>query len=258
MFAWILAGLALLAAPPLPAAVDTAPPPSIRLQGEWRVRTGDDLRWADPALDDGAGWTAAQVPGEWEQVFPGYDGWGWYRREVTLPPALAAGPLGLQLGTVGDAFEVYWNGVRVGRRGAFPPRFVEGIHPSLFVVPPAVLALRPGGPHVVALRVYNQYAFGGMLGGAKVGRYDVLVAESPPRETVIGGLISFFLAVGVYHLAFFFRRRSARENLYFAALCLFVALYGATYSAAFAGRVIAHVNPYRLGLLASLAAGPVF
>ena len=96
------------------------------------------------------------------------------------------------------------------------------------------------------------------MGGARVGRYDVLVAQAPPRETVVGGLVSFFLAIGVYHLAFFLRRRSARENLYFATLCALVALYGATFSPAFAGAVIPWINPYRLGLLASLAASPVF
>ncbi len=255
MLAWILAGLALLSAP-VPAA-DTAPPPPLTLNGEWRFRTGDDPAWAAPALDD-RGWATASVPAEWEQEAPGHDGWGWYRREVALPPVLARGPLGLQLGTVGDAYEVFWNGVRLGGRGAFPPRFVEGVHPALFVVPTEALEARPGRPHEVAVRVYNAYAYGGMMGGARVGRYDVLVAQAPPRETVIGGLVSFFLAIGVYHLVFFLRRRSARENLLFAALCGLVALYGATFSPAFAGIVIPWVNPYRLGLIASLAASPIF
>lgn len=256
MLAWILAGLALLASPPLPAADPAAPPP-ITLNGEWHFRTGDDPAWAAPGLDD-RGWATARVPSEWEVLAPGHDGWGWYRREVVLPAALARGPLGLQLGTVGDAYEVFWNGVRLGGRGAFPPRFVEGIHPALFVVPAEALEARPGHPHEVAVRVYNAYAYGGMMGGARVGRYDVLVAQAPPRETVIGGLVSFFLAIGVYHLVFFLRRRSARENLYFAALCVLVALYGATFSPAFEGAVIPWINPYRLGLIASLAASPVF
>lgn len=256
MIAWILAGLALLAPPLLPAP-DTAAPPPVSLAGEWRFRPGDDPAWAAPALDDG-GWMRAEVPAEWEQVVPDHDGWGWYRREVVLPPGLAGEPLGIQFGTVGDAFEVYWNGVLIGKRGAFPPRFVEGIDPSLFVVPSRALAVRPGGPHEVAVRVYNAYAYGGMMGGARVGRYDVLVAKTPPREMVIGALVSFFLAIGVYHLVFFLRRRAARENLYFAALCGLVGLYGATYSGAFAALVIPYVNPYRLGLMASLVAAPIF
>jgi diguanylate cyclase (GGDEF)-like protein len=255
MIAWLVAGMALLAAPaPLP---DTAPPPPVSLAGAWSFRTGDDLRWADPALE-ARGWTTLEVPSEWESVAPGYDGFGWYRREVMLPPALAEGPVGVRLGTVADAFEVYWNGVRIGGKGAFPPHFVEGVHPSLFLVPARALAAGAGGKHVMAVRVYNAYAYGGMMGGARVGRYDVLVAESPPRETVIGGLISFFLAIGIYHLAFYLRRRRARENLSFALLCVLVALFGATYSSAFASAVGGYVNPYRLGLLAELAAAPVF
>mgnify|MGYP003577423689 CR=1 FL=1 len=154
MLAWILAGLALLLAAPVPPAAGRAAPPPLTLKGEWRFRRGDDPRWAAPELDD-RGWATARVPGEWETLAPDHDGWGGYRGQVVLPPPLARGPLGLQLGTVGDAYEVYWNGVRVGKRGAFPPRFVEGIHPALFVVPAEALEARPGRPHEVAVGVYN-------------------------------------------------------------------------------------------------------
>lgn len=254
MIHWIVAGLALLA--PVPASAEPPPPPVV-LEGEWRFRTGDDLRWADPALDD-AGWARVPVPGEWEAVLPGYDGFAWYRREVVLPPALAEGPVGVRFGTVGDAFEVFWNGVPVGGRGALPPAFVEGVTPALLLVPRHALAARPDGRHVVAVRVYNAYAYGGLMGGARVGRYDVLASLRSPRDTVIGGLVSFFLAIGIYHLAFFLRRREARENLSFALLCALMALYGATYSTALQALVVPYANPYRVGLLALLAAGPCF
>lgn len=255
MTLWTLAGLLLLAAPAAQADT-TAPPPPVALEGEWRFRTGDDPRWADPALDD-HGWMPVAVPGVWEDAVPGYDGFGWYRREVVLPPALAEGPLGVRFGTVGDAFEVYWNGVLIGRRGSFPPRFVEGVDPALVLVPGRALAARPDGRHVVAVRVYNAYAYGGLMGGARVGRYDVLIDRSP-RDTVIGALLAFFLAIGIYHLTFYVRRREARENLHFAVLCALVSLHGATYSSAFAALVTPYVNPYRVGLLALLVAGPFF
>jgi diguanylate cyclase (GGDEF)-like protein len=91
-----------------------------------------------------------------------------------------------------------------------------------------------------------------------VGRYDVLAAKGSPRAVVIGGLVSFFLAIGIYHLAFWFRRRRARENLLFAAVCLCISLFGATYAEAVQRMVMPVMNPYRVGLLALLAGGPAY
>lgn len=92
----------------------------------------------------------------------------------------------------------------------------------------------------------------------RVGRYDTLTAGDPRREMAVSGLLAFFLAIGIYHLAFFLRRRQSLENLYFAVLSALVAVYGATFSPVFAASVIPYANPYRVGLLALLAAGPVF
>ena len=252
VFAAVLALVpgAALAQPPADSA-------RVRLEGAWRFSTGDSAAWAAPAYDDRA-WRTVPVPGEWEAAIGEYDGFGWYRRTVEVPPAMAGAPLGIGVGTVGDAFEIYWNGVKVGGRGAFPPDFVEGVTPALFLIPPEALSVRPRGPHVVAVRVYNDYAYGGMLGSAVVAPYEALAQRRSPRDVVIGGLVSFFLAIGVYHLTFWLRRRRATENLHFAVLTVAVSAYGATYSAAVEAVLMPYVNPYRVGLAALLAAGPFF
>ncbi|HEY0019852.1 MAG TPA: diguanylate cyclase [Longimicrobium sp.] len=243
----------LLAAP---AAAQTAPD-SLALDGPWRFRQGDDAAWASPALDDRA-WGTVPVPGEWEAALGDYDGFGWYRRQVVLPAGLHGAPVGIRFGTVGDAFELYWNGVKVAGAGRMPPEFVEGVTPVLFLVPDSVLARAADGRHVVAVRVYNDYAYGGLMMPVRVGRYDELAVRGSPRAVVIGGLVSFFLAIGVYHLAFWFRRRAARENLLFAAVCLCISIYGATYADAVQRALIPVMNPYRVGLLALLAGGPAY
>lgn len=255
MLSALLLGIALLAPPTDSTA--SQPVQAVVLNGTWKVHTGDSLHWADPAYDDRE-WVGVAVPGSWERVHPGYDGFGWYRRTVTLPDSLSDYPLGLQLSTVGDAFEVYWNGVKIGARGRFPPHFEEAVDPSLFMVPTSALQRAQGGRHLVAVRIYNDYAYGGLMGPVRVERYDHLADRRSPGDMVVGALVSFFLAIGIYHLAFFVRRRSARENLYFAGVCLFLSLYGATFSGVFAAAVIPFINPYRLGILGLLLAGPCF
>ena len=247
---------ALLLLTALPAAAQ-AGADSVALDGPWRFRQGDDAAWASPALDDQA-WRTVAVPGEWETEIGDYDGFAWYRRDVVLPDGMRGAPVGIRFGTVGDAFELYWNGVRVAGAGRMPPRFIEGVTPILFLVPDSVLARAQDGRHVLAVRVYNDYAYGGLMMPVRLGRYDVLAAEGSPRAVVIGGLVSFFLAIGIYHLAFWFRRRAARENLLFAAVCLCISIYGATYAEAVERVVLPVMNPYRLGLLALLAGGPAY
>jgi diguanylate cyclase (GGDEF)-like protein len=247
---------ALLLLTALPAAAQ-AGADSVALDGPWRFRQGDDAAWANPALDDRA-WRAVAVPGEWETEIGEYDGFAWYRRGVVLPDGMRGAPVGIRFGTVGDAFELYWNGVRVAGAGRMPPRFIEGVTPILFLVPDSVLAKAQAGRHVLAVRVYNDYAYGGLMMPVRLGRYDVLAAQGSPRAVVIGGLVSFFLAIGIYHLAFWFRRRAARENLLFAAVCLCISIYGATYAEAVERVVLPVMNPYRLGLLALLAGGPAY
>ncbi len=248
-----LLALVLLLASCRPAAAQTV----ARLDGTWRWAPGDSAAWATPGHPDAA-WAAVPVPGDWEAHAPGYDGTAWYRRTLRLPAGAEDGPVGVRLGTVGDAYEIFWNGVRVGGAGRFPPDFVEGVAPSLHLVPDSAVARARAGEHVVAVRVYNGYAYGGLMGGVQVGRYDVLAQRRSPRDVVIGGLVSFFLAIGVYHLAFFVRRRQARENLYFALLCACVSVYGATFSGAVQGGLAPWVNSYRVGVWALAVAAPCF
>lgn len=253
IFRFLFAILLLAAAP---AAAQSAAD-SVALDGPWRFRQGDDAAWAQPGFDDRA-WRTIHVPGEWEAEVGEYDGFAWYRREVVLPQGMHGAPVGIRFGTVGDVFELYWNGVKVAGAGRMPPDFVEGVTPILLLVPDSVLARASHGRHVLAVRVYNDYAYGGLMMPVRVGRYEALAARGSPRAVVIGGLVSFFLAIGVYHLAFWFRRRRARENLLFAAVCLCISLYGSTYAEAVQRLVMPVMNPYRVGLLALLAGGPAY
>jgi diguanylate cyclase (GGDEF)-like protein len=256
----LIALFAFVALSALPASAQRRPPApgTLELNGAWKFAPGDSPRFAAPGFDD-RGWRALDVPGVWEKAYPDYDGFGWYRREVTLPARIQPGePVGVMFGTVGDAYEVYWNGVKIGGRGSFAPKFIEGVGPALFLVPAAALARSTGGHHLVAVRVYNDYAYGGLLSRVRVGRYDLLAERRSPRDMVIGTLVAFFLAIGVYHLAFWLRRRAARENLYFALVSVAISAYGATFSSQISQLVLPFANPYRLGLMALLAGGPFF
>ncbi|HEY9428975.1 MAG TPA: hypothetical protein VIR34_17580 [Gemmatimonadaceae bacterium] len=136
------------------------------LNGPWRFHTGDDPHWAYANTDD-SGWetidlTAAPgshdddvglpdyVGGWMAYGHPGYTGYAWYRRAVTVPSGRAQWDvLGPTL--VEDGYEIYWNGQLLGgsgRLGAHPR--VVGTRPLRFALPAAAAGTRG----VLAVRVF--------------------------------------------------------------------------------------------------------
>ncbi|NOZ57651.1 MAG: glycoside hydrolase, partial [Calditrichaeota bacterium] len=147
----------------------------IDLTGEWRVEIGDDPRYRDPDFDD-TGWERIAVPSAWEnEGFPGYDGYAWYRIHFTVPAELKTERLYLRLGRVDDVDEVFLNGIRIGGKGSFPPKFKTAWDDRrTYRIPPR--ALRFDAENVLAVRVYDVGGAGGIVDGP-VGifsRLDVL------------------------------------------------------------------------------------
>src|SRR6185503_9977220 len=116
-------------------------PPTLRaaatlLDGAWRFRTGDDPQWADVDTDDN-GWETIDmtalpgshdgdvglpdyVAGWMAHGHPGYRGYAWYRRALTVPAGRASWDI-LGPTLVEDGYELYWNGQRLGGSGRLGP-----------------------------------------------------------------------------------------------------------------------------------------
>ena len=158
---WLILALAVTAM----IAIGGRPnPPGLgrALDGAWRFHPGDDPAWADPGADDRS----------WDQItlvsrpevrdsdvgLPGYldgwrahghprlDGYGWYRKQVTLPQRdglVLVGPP-----AVDDGYEMFWDGHPIGGIGRLSgsPR-VNATRPLL-----ATLPASPGG-HIATLAI---------------------------------------------------------------------------------------------------------
>jgi hypothetical protein len=146
-------------------------PPTLRaaatlLDGSWRFHTGDDPRWADATMDD-ADWEKIDMtalPGSHDgdvglpdyvggwmaHGHPGYHGYAWYRRTVTVPAGRASWDI-LGPTLVEDGYELYWNGQRLGGSGRLGPApRVVGTRPLRFALP----ADAAGTRGVLAVRTY--------------------------------------------------------------------------------------------------------
>jgi sialate O-acetylesterase len=121
--------------------------------------TGYHDGWADPNHDT-AFWTRVQLPGGWEQAQGlRIDGAVWYRRNIMVPEDWIGKELVLELGTIDDYDNTYFNGFPVGsiRDEVAEPGKVKRVY-----------RIAPGlvrrGMNTIAVRVFDRFGAGGFTG----------------------------------------------------------------------------------------------
>jgi hypothetical protein len=161
---------------------------AIELTGPWKFRRGDNPAWALPAYNDSQ-WSSISPASSWgEQGDTGYTGFAWYRLRLDGSPAARSTPLALLLPPVNDAYEVYWNGRRIGGSGHVPP------HPQWFYTTPFTMIPFPGATSgVLAIRVWKSPllfvdpdSLGGFTGVPILGDQDAVAAELDQAEAASG------------------------------------------------------------------------
>jgi signal transduction histidine kinase len=207
--------------------VATDPTQVVSLAGPWRHRLGDDLSWARPDLGDHS-WEPVQVPAGWGRLEPaGRWPFAWYRLRVLVPPGVTG--LGVTLGKVDSAYELYAGGRLIGRLGALPPRAqVTYDRHATFLIPPE--SIGADGQLVLALRVWKSEdtrpTWGAPVEGPfLIGPIDALTRKELTSEMPELMLCSLFACAGLYHLWLYYRRRELREYLLFGVLALMVGAY---------------------------------
>lgn len=160
-------------------AFDQEQRPIVDLRGTWKFEIGDSMKFADPNFNDSK-WDNIFVPEVWEnEGYPGYDGFAWYRKKFVLPLSAKGKKLHFNAGFIDDACSIYINGRLIGGKGFFPPRFETAYDQEEdFVLPPEYVKFNQ--ENVVAIRVYDDYKFGGITRG-KIGVFS----HADDIETVV-------------------------------------------------------------------------
>ncbi|MFH1368385.1 MAG: beta galactosidase jelly roll domain-containing protein [Elusimicrobiota bacterium] len=131
------------------------------LQGKWLFKKGDDNTWSKPDFQDN-GWSPIVAPGPWEQAYPDYDGFGWYRIHFTVPPEIKGDDLFLLFGRIDDADDTFFNGHLIGSTGRMPPEFLSAWNLTRQYTIPSE-NINYGGDNVIAVRVYDNMGDGGII-----------------------------------------------------------------------------------------------
>jgi signal transduction histidine kinase/ActR/RegA family two-component response regulator len=208
----------------------------VSLAVAWRQRAGDDPRWAQGDYDDSS-WTAAQVPMGWGRHGGTRVPYAWYRLTVQVgPQGLGPTPeerarlrLGLAIGKVDSAYEVFAGGERLGGVGAFPPAArIDYDRHAIYSVPTS--AIEPSGRLVIALRAWKADATSPSApapveGAFRLGPIEALTRDALLAEVPALVLALLFAAAGLYHLQLFRRQPELREYLWFGLVAIGAGLY---------------------------------
>ncbi|MFI5167739.1 MAG: diguanylate cyclase domain-containing protein [Thermoanaerobaculales bacterium] len=261
---WVAAAATLVTLMLASAARAQVPPPIIvnrlpaSLAGEWLFRVGHDPAFASP-FREVRNWQRIHVPGSWEkQGWPGYDGHAWYRESLFISSELEGADFGLDLGRIGDVDEVFLNGRKVGATGSFPPQYDKATLARRFYLVPRE-TLRFGQYNELAIHVYNDSRFGGLLGPSpQIDAYQAILGREVLRDVGAYCLATLLLTLATFQLVLFFAQRDALEHLGFAGFLAAVALMFLTFTHWGPSMLLGHSATFRINVTSLLLAVALF
>jgi sialate O-acetylesterase len=146
------------------------------LEGKWQFSIGMNEEWISPKFNDSS-WESIKVPSPWEEEgFNGYNGYAFYRKNITIPSNLKDRMLYLNMGYIDDVDEVYMNGNKIGSTGSFPPNYNTAYNAERIYYIPAEY-INFDGSNLIAVKVYDSEGEGGIVSG-DVGLYGGKTAVS--------------------------------------------------------------------------------
>lgn len=138
------------------------------LNCQWQFCTGDSMIWKETSYNS-SNWKSIKSGRIWEdQGFGNYDGYAWYRKTIVIPEeikkeAIKFGGMNLNLGTIDDADQIYFNGKLLGETGHMPPHYV-GAYDKIRNFDIKVEDILWGKENLIAVRVYDAGGGGGITG----------------------------------------------------------------------------------------------
>lgn len=214
-FGWLTAGYCQS------AAEETQP---LVLNGFWKIKQADSLEFSSPLYRDDD-WQTIQVPGNTQDLFPGQARYLWYRKWIDIEPSKRLYNLGIRLGKIASADEVYVNGYRIGGSVSSRTDELDNEKIRIYSIPAAVLA--EDGHNLVAIRI-NRYYFdiGGLYSEPVViGEYGQLISQLIREESAKLVFSSVFLLLGMALLFFFALRRQQTELQFFGLGVISLGIY---------------------------------
>ena len=204
----------------------------LTLNGPWRFQFGDDLEWAETAIDDSKWQPVTLSDSLAAQGFESYSGYAWYRMrlEPSQLASLGAGNNPLELLVTSDSIgqlDVFINGIEAGHTRGMTES------PAMYESPPFAVPIPDStakGPLVIAIRSWagpKVTINRGLLAKVELGlrpEIDERVAAGKSARwndnvTAPIGLAIVFFGLGMLGAALYLFQRHHSEYLWLSLLC---------------------------------------
>lgn len=193
------------------------------LAGEWKYIRSDNPEYKNTIYDD-TEWQTVAVPSSINNDMFAPVGIVWYRKYFVLSDSTPPSELGIRLGVIDSADEVYINGMLIGKSGNIEAPTKEAYDKiRLYQIPTSILQL--GETNTVAIRVRTLYRGGIVSGDVYIGQYRTMIKSFFTWETINLLFIVAYLIVAIYFLFFYIRRPSDTEKLWFFLSLIAISIY---------------------------------
>ena len=189
-----------------------------------RFTSGDDLRFASPSFDD-SGWRTlgnnASINSESVSV--------WRRIRFVIPKDTKDHQVGILLGRIADADEVYLNGVKIGGEDLLGDHFVKTDKVvRLYQLP--LVSLKPEGENLLAVRTVNLSPTKSNQQSPVIGDYNALLKiklkEEYSTRNIEFVLFTFFF-IWIEYMCFLYYKRLVTNE--YTSFGLFMIIYAVAY-----------------------------
>lgn len=189
------------------------------------IQKGDNREYKEIDFDDSL-WKVISLPSDWDDLYKDYNGVCWYRIHIHFPEFLPGKSIGISLGIITDADEVYFNEKLIGTSGQIEP-VQKSAYDKLRIYEIPASIIRPGADNLLAMRIKGLFSYqnGPYFGDFRIDTFEALQKGFYIREFFDMFFIITYVIVSIYFLLFFLRRTRDKENLLFSLFSSGMAVY---------------------------------
>ena len=161
-----------------------------------------------------------------DTLIPDQRGFIWLRKTFTVPEELKGQSLGIYLGRISLADETFVNGAFVGGEGACPPHEFSAWNTARFyIIPDGIIG---SDENDISVKIWVD-GEGSIVSNPFIGSVNS-AKKAASREAFWNSKINLIFAflmlvIGSYHLMMYLKKRTEKENLYFALINIISAFY---------------------------------
>jgi serine phosphatase RsbU (regulator of sigma subunit) len=189
------------------------------VSGEWELYWGQLLS----TKQEEGNFVYQTVSGKWNEVIwenvpVGAMGYGTYHVQVLLPEGMKGKRLGIKVGYINTAYQLFVQGEKLGGVGKVATQeadYTPNLNPQFytFEIQKDTLDIR--------IEVANfQYRYGGVTGNIRIGEEKHIIQQHQLKNNFLFFIMGILLIMGLYHLSLYFFRKKNIAALHFGLLCI--------------------------------------